>query len=606
MPGIAGIISKEKFSRLRNDITRMTDVMMHEPFYTSGSYINAALGIAVGWTCRQGSFSDCMPVVNENKDRILIFAGENFTDAGSSSRVEMNGRVFDRHNAGYLMQWYEQDPDAFFLRLNGWFCGVLIDLRGNTITLFNDRYGMQRLYYYETGDAFFFSSEAKSLLKIRPELRRVDPPALAELFSCGCVLENKTLFPGVRVLPGGSRWTFRNGPRAAKAVYFTPAVWEGQPLLGHREFYEKLKERFRTIVPRYFQAGSPVAMSLTGGLDTRMVMAWKEPSCRVPCYTFGSMYRDTFDVRVSRRVAAACDLPHETLRVDQHFLARFRSYAERTVYITDGTLGVGSSPELYLNSRARHIAPVRMTGDFGSEVLRSVRSFKASCPAESLLAPDFNRQVQTAVQSFPGLSGGHPLSFSLFKQLPWNDYGFLAIQQSQLTLRTPFMDNDLVGLVYRAPREARLSDAVSRMLIADGSPQLAGIRTDRGAGGGPALVFLPAMLYREFLFKMEYALNYSLPSWLGGLDRLLTRLKWERLFLGWHKFHHFRTWYRNELAVYLKETLLDDRARNRPYLNRKFIETMINDHIQGIRNYTSEINKVLTAELVHRLLIEQP
>ena len=38
-------------------------------------------------------------------------------------------------------------------------------------------------------------------------------------------------------------------------------------------------------------------MSLTGGLDTRMIMAWqKSPPRSLPCYSFGGMFRDCQDV----------------------------------------------------------------------------------------------------------------------------------------------------------------------------------------------------------------------------------------------------------------------------------------------------------------------
>jgi hypothetical protein len=34
------------------------------------------------------------------------------------------------------------------------------------------------------------------------------------------------------------------------------------------------------------------------------------------------------------------------------------------------------------------------------------------------------------------------------------------------------------------------------------------------------------------------------------------------------------------------------------------LEKMVNGHINGHSNYTNEINRILSAELIHRLLIE--
>src|SRR5207247_119949 len=95
---------------------------------------------------------------------------------------------------------YRQDR-TFPAGLNGRFHGVLID-RGRGMTmLFNDRYGMHRVYVHEGSEAFYFAAEAKAILAVRPELRRVDARGLGEFVACGCVLENRTLFDRIHLLP---------------------------------------------------------------------------------------------------------------------------------------------------------------------------------------------------------------------------------------------------------------------------------------------------------------------------------------------------------------------------------------------------------------------
>src|SRR5260370_41188382 len=113
---------------------------------------------------------------------------------------------------------------------------------------------------------------------------------------------------------------------------------------------------------------------LSGGVDTRMVMAWeKRQSGSLPCYTFGSMMRENQDVRVARRVAEICNQPFQVIPAGQEFLSQFQDYAERVVYLTDGCVDVGRAPDLYLNEKVRRIAPVRMAGNYGGEILRGFR-----------------------------------------------------------------------------------------------------------------------------------------------------------------------------------------------------------------------------------------
>jgi asparagine synthase (glutamine-hydrolysing) len=465
---------------------------------------------------------------------------------------------------------------------------------------------MHRLYYHESKQAFYFAAEAKAILAVRPELRRADPQGLGEFVACGCVLNDRTLFAGVHVLPRAAAWAFRDGSVERKGTYFQPQEWENQALLDPESYYREIQEIFSQNLPRYFEARERIGMSLTGGLDTRMIMAWhKPPPESLPCYTFGGMFRDSRDVLVARQVARACEQSHEIIPVGEEFLSRFSRYAERTVYLTDGCADVSRSPDLYVNARAREIAPVRMTGNYGGEVLRRVRAFKPVEPLPGLFRPEFLSYVRQARETYTELLQGHPLSFAVFQQAPWHHYGLLALEQTQLSLRSPYLDNDFVRTVFRAPESALANDDVCLRLIADGDAALRRIRTDRGLAGGPGRLSSAASRgLLEFLFKAEYAYDYGMPQWLARIDHFLSPFSLERLFLGRHKFCHFRVWYRDALSTYVREMLLDPRTLSRPYLERNRLEAVVRGHLKGDRNYTTEIHKVLTLELLHRLFLD--
>ena len=131
------------------------------------------------------------------------------------------------------------------------------------------------------------------------------------------------------------------------------------------------------------------------------------------------------------------------------------------------------------------------------------------------------------------------------------------------------------------------------------------IRTDRGlAGERRGLSASILNNYLEFTAKAEYAYDYGMPQWLAKIDYRLKRLHPERLFLGRHKFYHFRIWYREFLSRYVQEMLLDERSLSRPYVQRSAVHAIVQDHIAGKRNYTLAINKLLTLELIHRAFID--
>ncbi len=585
----------------------MVKCMARETFYVSGTIVNEKQGLHAGWTCHQGSFSDCLPVWNENRDICLIFSGEHFDDPEERVALRRRGHCFHGNNASCLVHLYEEQGIEFLEKLNGWFSGVLVDNREGKVVLFNDRYGMGRIYVHENPQGVYFSSEAKSLLRVLPTTRQLDPVGLAEFGSCGCALENRTIFSGISLLPPASRWTFTLGKLARKDIYFDRATWESQTTLNDGEYYEELKSTFARILPTYLRGKNAIGMSLTGGLDGRMIMAWGAGSRPgiLPCYTFGGTYRDCTDVTIAREVARLCKQSHETIPVDGNFLKDFGLFAERAIYISDGAMDVTGSVELYANQQAREIAPVRLTGNYGSEILRGNVAFKPQLLSSAVYDTELVRLGERAAATYSREAQCHPLSFIAFKQVPWHHYSRLSVEQSQLTLRAPYLDNELVRLAYRASREQLISKVPSLRLIAEGNPSLSRLPTDRGLLYQANPILTKARhFYQEFTFKAEYAYDYGMPQWLSRVDHALAPLRLQDLFLGRHKFYHFRVWYRDQLSKYIAEILLDPHTLGRPFFQRAQLEALVKDHVQNGRNRTSELHQALTLELIQRQLID--
>src|SRR5258708_9801673 len=334
MPGIVGLITKMPRTWAEPEAKRMVDALRHESFYRTGTWIDESAGVYVGWAVRENSFSDGMPLCNEREDVSLVFSGEEYPEPETARQLKGRGHSLDTEGSAYLVHLYEEDP-TFPAGLNGIFHGLLMDRARGTATLFNDRYGMHRIYFHESKEAFYFTAEAKAILAVRPELRRANLRSLGEFVTCGCVLENRTLFNDIYVLPPASSWIFQDRSIVKKGAYFWPREWEEQPPLESEAHYQELRAVFSQNLSRYLNGREPVAMSLTGGLDTRMIMAWhKFPPASLPCYTFGGMYRDCRDVLVARQVARACRQSHEVIPVGGEFLSRFPYYAERAVYLT--------------------------------------------------------------------------------------------------------------------------------------------------------------------------------------------------------------------------------------------------------------------------------
>src|ERR1700733_9328043 len=172
MPGIVGCETRRPREQAEAEVRRMTGALLHESFYVAGTWSEESQGVYLGWVARQGSFSEELPLRNELDNVVLAFYGEEFPEPGTAQRLKARGHQLEVDGASYLVHLYEEDP-SFPKGLNGKFHGFVVDQVRGTSMLFNDRYGMHRLYYHQSKDTFYFAAEAKAILAVCPELRSV-------------------------------------------------------------------------------------------------------------------------------------------------------------------------------------------------------------------------------------------------------------------------------------------------------------------------------------------------------------------------------------------------------------------------------------------------
>jgi asparagine synthase (glutamine-hydrolysing) len=232
-----------------------------------------------------------------------------------------------------------------------------------------------------------------------------------------------------------------------------------------------------------------------------------------------------------------------------------------------------------------------------------VSTFKPAGLNSDLFSPDARAAVAAAIEPATSL---HPVTFAAFREVPWNLFGTLASGRSQLIFRTPYLDNELVALAYRAPRAARTSPRSALRFLERVNPELARIPTDRGHSGTKRdLPWLVRRAVAEFTFKLDYLHKEGLPRTLAPFDPLLDALAPFNL-LNRHKFLPYARWFRNELEPYIASVLADKPTRELSFLNARFLGRILADHVRGRRNYVREINAVLTLEAVDRLLLHAP
>ncbi len=131
---------------------------------------------------------------------------------------------------------------------------------------------------------------------------------------------------------------------------------------------------------------------MTGGLDTRVIPRIPPVMLRrcfqviplVACIATPMMFVSDGRSRVS------CRQTHRVIPVGEEFLTGFAAFAERCMFITEGTVDLLSClRSLPCSTKVREVAPAKIAGTYGRKRLCAV----PSCSSRSILTRDCSTQA---------------------------------------------------------------------------------------------------------------------------------------------------------------------------------------------------------------------
>lgn len=574
MPGIFGIISKRPKMVNENELALMQKALNSDNLYSTGKYIIESQSIYLGWTCHKNSFSDCLPVVNETNDLVLIYYGENFCDPELFDQLKRAHHRFDRNNCSYILHMYEEWGKDFLLRLNGIFHGVIIDIINEEIIIFNDRYGLQTINYYEGNDAYYFAAEAKGILALQDNIRDIDVKSLSETLTLDYVLDNKTLFKSIFKFDAGTYLVFDKNCRSKKIKYFNHAELENQTFLEKEFYLERLINTLHKVLKRYFRSDDKIGIFLQEDLDCMILLANAQYGPRkLSCYTFNFNHIPGYNIDSVKSIANSIDQNLDILTIGDDFILNYHEMLTRSIYYSECNLAVRSSIDFYANMLAREIAPIHISYNCAARLLRNESFSKINKTNSDLFCREF-LEIDVSAHEREFETNKNDLNFYLEKGIAYGECAKLMLQQSQYTVRLPFLDNDFIKMLYRSPVEALKNNELSIRMCKNKNIDLKKNHLKNESN-----------FFISTLKKMFYKNNHQ------------TNL---------HKYYDQKFKIRNKERIdnYFKEILMDQKTLNRPFINKSFFQNRINQHFNGKFDFSDDITKLLSIELLYRTFID--
>lgn len=603
MPGLIGFVATSPPDKAI--LARMLSAMFRADKYKSVQHIS---GFGAGAVQNLGLFDHRMLAKAAEKGVVLLLDGW------------LRGCVPEGEDAAvFALNCYLAEGISFVKKLNGQFNIAIWDSRKQEFFLVNDRYGLRPIQYAFIGNALYFAPEGKAILRGAGAPKILDDEMVLNHLAFGrAYFGGRTFFKGVKVLPPGSILRFC----AAKLGIEKYWDYSYSPLPAVTdEFLDELAVVFERAVERWIIPGRRIGITLSGGLDSRLVAAVlaKKTGGKVKAFTFGMP--DSQEVRIAGDVARRLGISWECIALGP---------GDFTACVEEGALaleGLDAFPQSFaLRAMPRCAESVDILFNGLALDLTLGGSFQPPMEKESnFKAPDFLRRkfstISTELLERLYSGGDIKARAESFSEMESEIYGAAVcpgdvidrfvlnyrvhriIFQRQYWQRlfcedaTATFDNDLLDLLLKIPSSERFGHKTYQRFMAKICPELMDIPYQRtGLPPSAPLRFWPEAAAIE-----------------NSREKLLERIFADtggKVYLPYKRYYsNFDEWLRvdpcwlnrcNMLSV--KESRLIDVLGLSPKVVNDFVEA----HRSGKMNYRQALIQLLTLDcLVNTLFADE-
>lgn len=596
----------------------MATIMAHRGPDDQGIYLEKNVGLSH----RRLSIIDLssaghQPMANEDKSIVIVHNGEVYNYLEIRKELEKKSYRFKSNtDTEVILRSYEEWGKDCLLKFNGMFAFCIWDKRNKELFLARDRYGIKPLYYYFQNNKFIFASEIKAILQ-NPEVKaKVDKFALLEYFTFQNIFSERTLFENMKLLPPGNYIKLK----AETPSNFRQERWwdydfrEPELALSEEEYIEELNRLFKQAVKRQLIADVPIGSYLSGGIDSAAITSLAVKN--IP-------YLPTFTVGFDLSSASGSELSFDErekaeflshLYKTEHYEAILKAGdLERVMeslvwHLEDLRMGQ-SYPDYYAAKLASKFVKVILSGAGGDELFGGYpwRYYRA------VVNDNFEDYIEKYYRYWQRLIPNRFMP-SLFKPETWKtikdywtinvfrevmkekeeriygpeDYvnrslyfeiktflsGLLLVEDKlsmahSLEMRLPFLDNDLVDFAMKVPVRYKLRNLKKVVRLNENEPGPKTKKYFEKTRDGKLILRKLMNRYVPPEITNQVKQGFSAPD---------------------------ASWFKGESIDYIRNLLLNKKAKIFNYLQYNYVKKIIEEHSSGKVNHRLLIWSFLSFE----------
>lgn len=204
-----------------------------------------------------------------------------------------------------LLAFYQKDPSFRLLgQIDGIFAAVIYDASQQKVYLISDRRGLRYLYWTQSQDSLVWCSELKSLLGLPGYQIKIDKAAVEDFLGLRYKIGDRSWFDGVEILPAATvlTWDITTATLEKNRYWWWTQIHPLDSTYNENELVEEIGHRFIAAVEKRSQPLERVGLSLSGGLDSRAILAAMPDQGQI-IHAVGLGQPDCDDIILAQQVA---------------------------------------------------------------------------------------------------------------------------------------------------------------------------------------------------------------------------------------------------------------------------------------------------------------
>ena len=222
------------------------------------------------------SLEEAQPLQSESGDLVLVMDGrlDNWAEL-RGDLLAQGARLRDRSDAELLLKAYESWGEGCLARIDGDFAFLVFDRRRQTAFCARDHLGAKPLYYAWSGRRLCVASDIRGALAALESQLKPNDGMISELLAGEWLSDDETVWSGVMRLPAahGLR-ADADGARIER--YWSPPLDRLIRYKRDEDYFDHYREIFFDCVRRSARTADPLAVEVSGGLDSTAIFCVAE------------------------------------------------------------------------------------------------------------------------------------------------------------------------------------------------------------------------------------------------------------------------------------------------------------------------------------------